>query len=99
MVRPTIPLIQLIQVDLEWLEGVSLVPVGGAQRADEGTVAALAVQTDEVDLLALVVLLGALHVLYYVAWHFRLHLIKDLIYNQWGFAGIGWEKDKDEEIK
>lgn len=47
-----------------------LVPFGGAQRADEGIVAALSVEADEVYLLALVVLLGTLDVLYYVAWHF-----------------------------
>ena len=58
---------------------MTLVPFGGAQGADEGAVAALAVEADEVDLLAFVVRLGAFDVLDYVGRHFRLHLIKDLI--------------------
>lgn len=61
---------------LEGLVGVSLVAMGGAEGADERGVGAVSVETDQVHLLALVLRLPALHVLYHVRRHLRLHLTK-----------------------
>jgi hypothetical protein len=74
-----VPAVEFVQVDLEWFELVPLVVLRGTEGADERTVGAVAVEADEVDLLALVVALSALHVLYYVRRRLRLHIIKDLL--------------------
>jgi hypothetical protein len=46
-----------------------LVPLGGADRADQRILAAVLIQANEIDLLALVVGLRALDVLYYIRRH------------------------------
>jgi hypothetical protein len=73
---PGISGVEFIEVHLEGFVGVSFVAMGGAEGADEWGVGAVPIETDQVHLLALVLRLPALHVLYHVSRHLRLHLTK-----------------------
>lgn len=58
---------------------MTLMTLGRTKGANERSLSAVPIEADEIDLFALVLPLPALHVLYHVRRHLRLHLSK--IYN------------------